>query len=113
MSIRMVVAILAAVVASAIAATSVGATQTALKACGTAKAAGFTFHVFEAKLPSCTAARSLTLKLGHLGITNPGIRHYAGVYLSMRCFAAAKGKSAQIQCTSRDGRKSLYAVARS
>ena len=113
MSSRLIAASLAAAVVSAVSATSVGATETALKGCGTVKAAGFTFHVFESKLPSCAAARALTSKLGHLGVTNPGIRHYPGAYLSMGCFAAAKGKSAQIQCTSRDGKRSLYAVAKS
>ena len=109
MSIRMIVAVAAACAAAA---TTAGSTQAALKTCGVVKASGFAFHVFEAKLPNCVAARALTLKLARKGFTNPGIRPYSGSYLSMHCFGAAKGKAAQIQCTSNDGKKSLYAVAK-
>lgn len=112
MSIRTFVAVVGVAAAFAAAAVTAGATQSALTVCGTVKASGFTFHVSEAKLAGCAAARALTLRLAHLGLAKSAPRPYPGIYLSMRCFSVARGRLAQIQCTSKDGRKSLYAVAR-
>jgi hypothetical protein len=112
MAIRVV---LATAVAAAIGAAgvSVGAAMpTVLVRCGAVTAAGWKFQVGQARLGSCASAKTLTKKLASGVPKSRGYHHYPGTYLGMRCFASSTGKAAEIQCTSGDGKKALYAVAR-
>src|SRR5581483_7096169 len=110
MTIRTPIATLAAAVAAGAAASTVGATDAALKNCGTVRAGGWAFHVAVARV-DCASARALTKKLAGKGLpAKPTL--YPGTYLNMRCFGVAvKAQGAQIQCTGDNGRRSIYSIA--
>lgn len=102
----------AAAVAAAVAASTATAAHQTLKACGTVKAGGWTFHVSAVRV-DCASARAITRKLAARGV--PGKpTPYPGTYARLRCFgAAAKSKGiAQIQCTSSDGRATVLSIAK-
>lgn len=105
--------IAAAVIAAAVVVTAgppaAGAAPAALVRCGSVAAGGSTWQVGAVGL-SCARARSLVQRLGAL--PTPKRLYYPGAYLGMRCLGGRKNGVNGIDCLSRNGRRSLVAVAR-